>query len=456
MVPPRKLRQGKGLPIREGSVREARFQAGLTLEQVAAGQVSRAAIHAIETGRSHPTTSTLQLIARVTHQPLSFFVVPGQTPADELSPDRLEADLLATRLEGLLYTGHEEEALRRAVQALERQAPGRKDARLMLIAIDAHLRLSQAAEATPLIRSAMAVYEQKGDRYGVVECLDRDGYAKLLTEDPAAPMVFKRAITQCRQLDPCPSATLSRLLCHLGSWCVQAHDWSAAIDAYREAVHLGDSISDLHRVGQMYGDLAAAYQQLGDLDEALRYAHKAVAFHEARTDQHSIVRAENNLGMTLLRAGDHSGAEKHVRRALALSEVARYEVGRVHVLLSLAETELAAGKINEACANAAAALDEATRLDEGMSAALAQRILGEAAAKQGDLSGVRRYFTAALSALGASAHRERLIETYEAYSRALEELGHEKEALNLVREALFLSRPQFGSGDRLREAMALA
>ena len=70
-----------------------------------------------------------------------------------------------------------------------------------------------------------------------------------------------------------------------------------------------------------------------------------------------------------------------------------------------------------------------------MSAALAHRILGEAAAKQGDLPAVQRYFTAALEILSEGAHRERLIETKEAYSRALEDLGHEREALTLVRGA---------------------
>jgi len=453
---PRQPRRGKGLAIREGAVREARSRAGLTLEQVAAGQVSRAAIHAIETGRSRPTRGTLHLIARLTQQPLSFFLASCEVPGDEPSLSPLEADLLATTLEGLLYNGHEEEVLRQARGALARHAAGRQEPRLMLIAADAHLRLSEAAEAAPLIESAMTIYLQIADDYGVVECLDRDGYVKLLRQDPGALAVFQRAIAQCRQLDPCPWATLNRLQCHLGSWFVQAHEWSAAIDAYREAVDISQSISDLRRVGQMYGDLAAAHQQLGDLDEALRYAHKAVAFHEARSDQHSIVRAENNLGMTLLRAGDPEGAEMHARRALALSVATGYELGRVQVLLSLAEIELSAEKIDDACRDASEALEQATGLEEGLSVALANRILGEAAAKRGDLPGVRHHFSAALSGISDGPHRKRLIETYEAYSRALEALGRETEALDLVRRALNLPLTPFSPTESIRETGALA
>jgi len=64
----------KGIPIRAGSVAQARSDAGLTLAQVAANVVSRTAIHLIEKGRSLPSIETLMLIARQTNRPLSFFV----------------------------------------------------------------------------------------------------------------------------------------------------------------------------------------------------------------------------------------------------------------------------------------------------------------------------------------------------------------------------------------------
>jgi transcriptional regulator with XRE-family HTH domain len=58
-------------------VRQARVEANLTLAQVAAGKVSRTAIHYIETGRSMPSYETLELIARQTHKPIGFFLGNG-------------------------------------------------------------------------------------------------------------------------------------------------------------------------------------------------------------------------------------------------------------------------------------------------------------------------------------------------------------------------------------------
>ncbi|MEA2683202.1 MAG: hypothetical protein QOK05_1530 [Chloroflexota bacterium] len=69
-----KATRGRGVRVRAGSIRTARVEAGLTLEQVAGGQVSRAAIHHIERGTNRPRLSTLAQIAAATGKPMSFFV----------------------------------------------------------------------------------------------------------------------------------------------------------------------------------------------------------------------------------------------------------------------------------------------------------------------------------------------------------------------------------------------
>ena len=74
------------MEIRPGAVREARLEAGLSLADVADGQLTRAAIHLIEAGRSRPSMPTLELISRQTGKPINFFLAgdgarPAQNPA---------------------------------------------------------------------------------------------------------------------------------------------------------------------------------------------------------------------------------------------------------------------------------------------------------------------------------------------------------------------------------------
>src|SRR4029077_11992782 len=69
----------KGIRIREGSVRKAREEAGLSLAEVAGQAVRRTSIHLIEHARVKPSMETLQHIARRTRKPLEYFLVPADT-----------------------------------------------------------------------------------------------------------------------------------------------------------------------------------------------------------------------------------------------------------------------------------------------------------------------------------------------------------------------------------------
>src|ERR1700681_174102 len=83
----------KGVPVREGSVLQARKEANLTLAQVAGSLVSRTAIHLIETGRARPSLDTLEQIARQTRKPVEFFLLsPDGTP--EMTESRKGLDEL--------------------------------------------------------------------------------------------------------------------------------------------------------------------------------------------------------------------------------------------------------------------------------------------------------------------------------------------------------------------------
>src|SRR5260221_2893513 len=66
--------RGTGVPIRAGSVAQARREARLTLAEVAGAQLSRTAIRLVEKGLARPSMETLRLIARRTGKPLAFFL----------------------------------------------------------------------------------------------------------------------------------------------------------------------------------------------------------------------------------------------------------------------------------------------------------------------------------------------------------------------------------------------
>src|SRR6202165_839594 len=88
----------RGIEIKPGTVKQARSEAGLSLAQVAGGEISRTAIYFVETGKAKPSIETLRLIAERTGRPLDYFLSrPSTTEARSSST--------TPELERLVVTG---------------------------------------------------------------------------------------------------------------------------------------------------------------------------------------------------------------------------------------------------------------------------------------------------------------------------------------------------------------
>ena len=82
-------KRGAGIPVDPARVREARIQAGLSMGELAGDDVSRTFIFLIERGRSRPSRAVLELIARRTRKPTSYFTLPTQA-GTQLSSDLVD------------------------------------------------------------------------------------------------------------------------------------------------------------------------------------------------------------------------------------------------------------------------------------------------------------------------------------------------------------------------------
>src|SRR5215467_10895383 len=92
-------RRGKrtGIEVVPEMVKRAREEAGLSQAQLAEPERTRAAIHLIETGRMRPSVRTLNLIARKTRKPISYFLASSEaTPEQREAADHLDR-LVATQ-----------------------------------------------------------------------------------------------------------------------------------------------------------------------------------------------------------------------------------------------------------------------------------------------------------------------------------------------------------------------
>lgn len=432
-----KHRRLPGLNVRPGAIKQARAEAGLTLAQVAAGGVSRTAVHLAETGKTRPTLPTIELIAARTGKPVDFFLASvepaGSRKAVGIYLDNLRELAAAERFEDLRKAAED-------ARALAQTPLDSAWARYYLA--QANIRLANPRPALADLSEIRRTFAAAGDQWMVVECMDWESAALYLLEDPSARGVAEAALAACRQLQPSNRALEARILGRLASiFAVVNHEWPKAIDYYKQAIEVAGDLKDLSRLGKMYNDLSIAYERLGDLPRARLHSQKAISIHELLQDQLSVARAENNLGMVLIRQGELEQAREHLNRSLRICEEAGLELGKGHVLMTLAELELQGGDPDGARRHLVEARELAEKGNEKGSLAHAHQLLGQAAEASGMKAAADQEFRTAIAILESAGLTQRLVTCLAAYAKVLEGRGDIDGALQQMKRAVAATRP---------------
>jgi tetratricopeptide (TPR) repeat protein len=440
-----------GVNIKQGTVRQARLEAGLSLAQLGKGHVTAPAIYLVETGKTRPSMPTLEHIARRTGKPVEYFLADpgGATDENQAGLLQLEALCAASRFGDAVVLGR---------KLLEADASAHRLGRIRFFLAHALLNLGQPDEAGTLLHAARAHFEAIDDQLMVAECMGSEASLAYLTQKAGAQELAERALAICRRFKPVPQPTEARLLSILASVHLANKEWDLAISAYKEAIDAAGSLYDLRRLALMYTGLSDAYRETGQVDSAARFANRAIALLEVLRDRLSLARAENNLGLIMLARGDRARAHEHLDRSLGLFEETELEIGRSNVLLSLSELSLQEGFTANARELANQALELATRLEERPNVAEAHIWLGLIAEKDGNGAGVDREFDIAFAELTKLELDERLLRCHGLYAEVLERRGDMEQAYVHMKKAFAGSRPGLLQldGDESAESASLA
>ncbi|HLH68407.1 MAG TPA: tetratricopeptide repeat protein [Candidatus Dormibacteraeota bacterium] len=433
----------KGIKVRPELVRKARQEAGLSLAQVAAGEVTRAAIHLVEAGKMQPSLRTLELIARRTGRPVSYF----------LATDPVEEEVRARReeLERLVATEDFPAAIDLGERLLERDLPPALEAEVHLLVGSAYVRRHEGRPALPHVRAARQRFEEIGDPLLLTEALDQEATALFLLDDPRALPRAVEALERCERLRPPVPALQVRILLHLGSIHYQQGDWRRAARCYEEGLELSAAAPNPRHIAMMHDGLSVAYQQMGDFPAALAQARRAFALYAMDRDERSLVRIEANLGYLLLRQGELEAAEAHLRRSLELCEQRGLDHwGRAIVLCPLAEVHIARGELDQAEALLKEAHAIAAAGGERQVEAMARRLQGRVHLRRGALEAADRSFQQAIAILGELERPEWQRECLMEYAQALQERGELERSIVYWRAAAEIGQQR---GARSSEAV---
>ena len=422
------------MSLRQGAVKQARSEAGLSLAQVGKGQVTPPAIYLIETGRTRPSLPTLEHIARRTGKPVEYFLADPGGATDETQAGLVE-------LEALVAASRFTEAVELGQRLLNLGSSAHRLGKIRFFLAHARMNLGQFADAGVLLQAAQAHFEAVDDQLMLAECLGSQASLLYATQKPGAQALVERALAICRSFKPEPAITVARLLAIQAAVLLTQNHWDQAIKSYQDAIEAAGSLYDLRQLALMYSGLALAYHEKGQVEAAARYGMRSIALFEVQRDRVSLARAENNLGLIYLAKKDKLAAKRHLDRSLELCDETDLKTGRGQVLLSLCELSLEEGNLKQADDFAAQALELAEMLGERTTVAAAHTWLGRIADRNGDYAATDRAFVLAISELTKLDLEERLLRCHGQYAEILERRGEMDKAYVHMKKAFAASRP---------------
>jgi tetratricopeptide (TPR) repeat protein len=357
-------------------VRQARLKAGLSLAQVAGSDLSRQAVHLIETGKVRPSMRSLQIIAR--RLGVSALSLQVSVDAGAEMPHRRAAEL-----ERLCERQRYDEVVELAGQLLTQNTS-------TYLAAFAHMYLGRALaylgrpdDALGHSRRARRLFETEDDPWSAAEACEWEAGALFLKQDLRAVALGEEALQRYRVLEPRRPEVEARMVEHLATFLMQRSDYIRAEQCYHQALQVAGPLLELARLGRIYHGLGQCSYCLGDKRRGIELTSRAVALYAVEDDLRpaqarlALPAVENDLGVMLLREGQPERAEELFRSALGRLEVAGAERMQSHILLSLAEARQGQGGLDEAVTLIERALDMARRVGEPRAVASAHRQLGE-------------------------------------------------------------------------------
>jgi tetratricopeptide (TPR) repeat protein len=344
-------------------------------------------------------------------------------------------DRVIAAIEALCSRGEFAEAAAACDRLLLDSLQPQVEVQVRVLAGQALALASRPGPALEHLNRAKELLGSHPDTILAAECADWEACCLYYLEDNRAASVAERALGLCRSLSEPAPLLEARILEHLGSIHVRNHAYDSAIGYYERALAAAGSVSDLRRLARINHGLGIAYDGRGERNRAIVFVQKALVLYRQEGDLISLANGENELGLLLMRDGQLQRAEEMFVSALRGLESGGSEIGRSHVLLSLGELYLTAGRVADAIPIIRDAIERAGRLNERLAESTGHHLLGEAMEQLGDPAAADDEYHMALDLLRTDGVDARLIEVHISYASVLERRSDLAAALGQLKQA---------------------
>lgn len=370
-------------------VRRLRNARGLTQTELAEARVSKEYISQIETGKTRPTSQTLDWLAERlgvdTH-----YLVDGVSDREHR-----EHEALVCRAEEAV----DEKRYRDAVDLVAglSRAPASPELHLRALFAESWAFMYLGELRTALDRLERARTVAAGEAFGDVhraEVLYRIACCRYkLSHVGQALADFSAAL----ELADRSGESCDRLRAHILEWrsrCYRRHrDWEAAREDIDRALELAEALSDEETIAHVHFQASLVAERNGSWAQARTYSERAKELYEAVDDPVNVGRLLNNLGILSFLLGHKEQAVEQLTDAFRIALEVGDPAESAHAVSSLADVHLRSGDLEPAERHARHALELLDgRVDYLSETGMATIVLGRALMGQGRLDEAEQAF----------------------------------------------------------------
>ncbi|MBC8124591.1 MAG: tetratricopeptide repeat protein [Candidatus Kapabacteria bacterium] len=208
---------------------------------------------------------------------------------------------------------------------------------------------------------ALALYEELGNRSGVATVTGGIGAVHMVTNNyPEALEHYHRALAVHEELGQ--RNAVARITCNLGSINTGTACYPEALEHFHRALAMYEELGHRNGVAIVTGNIGIVYFEIGNYPEALEHFRRSLAAHEELGDRNGIAIATGNIGNGYSETGNYPEALKYYHRALALYEEFGDRSGVANVTGNIVVTYIKAEQFSEA--ESLLATYDATPIDE--------------------------------------------------------------------------------------------
>jgi tetratricopeptide (TPR) repeat protein len=363
-------------------VRRLRNAHGLTQTELAEARVSKEYISQIETGKTRPTSQTLEWLAERLGVDIHYL-------ADGVSDrDHREHEAVVCQAEEAVQEKRYGDAVD-LIAGLSR-VPASPELHLRALFAESWARMYLGELKPALDRLEQARALAAGDSFGDVhraEVLYRLGFCRYkLTHVAQALADFSAAL----ELADRSGESCDRLRAHIlerRSRCYRRHrDWEAAREDIDRALELAEGLGDGQAIADAHWQAALVAERNGSWAQARRYSERAKELFEADDDPVNVGRLLNNLGCLSFLLGHKEQAVEQLKDAFRIALDVGDPADAAQAVSSLADVHLRSGELELAERQARHAIEMLEdRVDFLDALGSAQIVLGRSLMGQGRL-----------------------------------------------------------------------